>query len=146
MLRRLALVVTFIAAAVFLHASVPADAWVAHSARIDAVKAATPPKIDATLSDPEWRTGVVFDKFYDYTNHRPAKQTTTAYLLYDDHSLYLAVHCQQAAIPITATQNVDHAGVATDDHVSLNLETSGSGARVYQFRANPRGIHDEYST
>ncbi|MDQ2680069.1 MAG: hypothetical protein M3Y21_03480, partial [Candidatus Eremiobacteraeota bacterium] len=124
----------------------PASAWVAHTANVDAVKVTTPPKIDATLSDPQWRKGVVFENFYDYTNHQPAKQTTIAYLLYDDKNLYLAVHSQQSGVPITATQHVDHAGVGSDDHVSLNLETSGSGARVYQFRANPSGIHDEYSS
>lgn len=124
----------------------PAAAWVPHSASIAAVKATTPPKIDPTLTDPEWRKGLVFENFYDFTNHGPAKQKTTGYLLYDDTNLYFAVHVEQSGVPITAAQNVDHAGVGTDDHVSLNLETSGSGARVYQFRANPRGIHDEYSS
>ncbi|MEO6913002.1 MAG: hypothetical protein ABI182_03145 [Candidatus Baltobacteraceae bacterium] len=138
----------FAAAVVLAAASrpLPAAAWVSHSVNVAAVKVATAPRLDATLSDPQWRKGVVFENFYDYTNHRPAKQTTTAYLLYDENNLYLAVHSEQAGVPITATQNLDHAGVATDDHVSLNLETSGSGARVYQFRANPRGIHDEYSS
>lgn len=133
----------FVAAALL---PLPAGAWVAHSVGVDAVKVTTPPKLDPTLSDPAWREGVVFDNFYDYTNQRPAKQATTAYLLYDDDNLYVAVHCQQDGVPITATQHVDHAGVATDDHVSLNLETSGSGARVYQFRANPHGVHDEFSS
>ncbi|MDQ2865920.1 MAG: hypothetical protein M3R51_06805 [Candidatus Eremiobacteraeota bacterium] len=125
---------------------IPARAWVPHTASVAAVKVSTPPKLDGTMADPAWRKGVVFDNFYDFTNHRAAAQTTVGYLLYDDRNLYVAVHCRQAGIAITAVQNVDHAGVATDDHISLNLETSGSGARVYQFRANPHGIHDEYSS
>lgn len=144
-IRRLALGALALSLPVVATAS-PAFAWVPHTANVDAVKTATPPKIDASLSDPTWQKGVVFDRFYDFTNHQAAKENTVAYVLYDDTNLYLAVHCQQAGVPITATQNVDHAGVATDDHVSLNLETSGSGARVYQFRSNPRGIHDEYSS
>lgn len=129
-----------------LLSALPARAWVPRTARVAAVKVARPPSLDPSLTDPEWRQGTVFDSFYDFTNHRPAKLQTTAYMLYDDRNLYLAVHIQQAGVPITATQTVDHAGVATDDHISLNLETSGSGARVYQFRANPRGVHDEYSS
>ena len=140
-----------LALAVFLFAlctlpAHPARAWVPRTAHVAAVKVAKAPSLDPTLRDPEWRQGTVFDSFYDFTNHRRPRFNTTAYLLYDDKNLYLAVHAQQAGVPITASQTVDHAGVATDDHISLNLETSGSGARVYQFRANPRGVHDEYSS
>lgn len=143
-LRRFALSAWLLALS--LLGALPARAWVPHTARVAAVKAARPPSLDPSLSDPEWRRGTVFNNFYDFTDHRPAALKTVAYLLYDDKNLYLAVHVQQAGVPITAAQTVDHAGVATDDHISLNLETSGSGARVYQFRANPRGIHDEYSS
>ncbi|MDE2481366.1 MAG: hypothetical protein KGN02_04160 [bacterium] len=124
----------------------PARAWVPHTATIAAVKTATPPKLDASLSDPAWKSATTFTTFYDFTDHRAAKLATTAYLLYDDKNLYFAVHCEQQGVPIVAAQTVDHAGVANDDHVALNLETSGSGSRVYQFRVNPHGIHDEYSS
>ncbi len=124
----------------------PALAWVPHTATIAAVKVATPPSLDLSLADPAWKRGAVFTTFYDYTTHRPARHETIAYLLYDDNNLYFAVHSEQRGVPIVATQTVDHAGVASDDHVALNLETSGSGGRVYQFRTNPHGIHDEYSS
>ena len=78
--------------------------------------------------------------------HAPADHETVAYLLYDDENLYVAIHNEQHGTPIVATQTVDHASVASDDHVSLNLETSGNGGRVYQFRMNPHGIHDESSS
>ncbi len=124
----------------------PVRAWVPHTATIAAVKVATPPSLDLSLSDPVWKTGTVFTDFYDYTTHQPAEHPTTAYLLYDDKNLYLAVHNEQHGIPIVAAQTVDNYGVASDDHIALNLETSGSGSRVYQFRTNPHGIHDEYSS
>jgi len=124
----------------------PARAWVPHTATIDAVKVATPPSLDLSLADPAWKRGTVFTKFYDYTTHQPAEHETIAYLLYDDKNLYFAVHNEQRGVPIVAAQTVDHAGVASDDHIVLNLETSASGDRVYQFRTNPHGIHDEYSS
>jgi len=124
----------------------PARAWVPHTATIAAVKVAKAPSLDLSLSDPIWKTGAVFTDFYDYTTHQPAEHPTTAYLLYDDVNLYLAIHNEQHGVPIVAAQTVDHAGVMNDDHIALNLETSGSGSRVYQFRLNPKGIHDEYSS
>ncbi len=126
--------------------AVPARAWVPHTAAVPAVKVTAPPKLDPSLSDPIWKTGTTFENFYDFTNHRPAERATVAYLMYDDKNLYFAAHCVQSGVPIVAAQTVDHAGVASDDHVSLNLETSGSGGRVYQFRVNPRGIHDEFDS
>lgn len=124
----------------------PADAWVPHSANVDAVKTEKPPAADPDLADPAWATGITFKDFYDYTTHQPAEHATVAHLLYDDKNLYLSVHAEQAGVPIVAAQTVDHAGVASDDHISLNLETSGSGARVYQFRVNPKGVRDEYDS
>ncbi len=131
---------------IFVLAGAPAHAWVDHSARIAAIKTATAPPLDASLTDPIWQTALKLDDFYDYTTKAPAKYATTAYVLYDAKYLYVGVKVQQAGVTMTSTQNVDHAGVATDDHISVNLDTAGNGSRVYQFRANPKGIHDEYSS
>ncbi|HEY8320925.1 MAG TPA: DUF5916 domain-containing protein [Candidatus Baltobacteraceae bacterium] len=135
-----------VAAALILFAAAPAGAWVSHDARVAAVKTATAPPLDASLTDPIWQTALKLDGFYDYTAKAPARLVTTAYVLYDAKNLYVGVKVQQAGVAITATQNVDHAGVATDDHISVNLDTAGNGTRVYQFRANPKGVHDEYSS
>lgn len=123
-----------------------AFAWVSHAETIMAVKATATPSLDPTLADPAWHSGTTFTGFYDFTNHHAAERTTVAYLLYDDKNLYFAVHCEQAGIPLAATQTVDHAGLANDDHVSLDFETSGSGGRVYRFSVNPRGVHDEFDS
>jgi hypothetical protein len=121
----------------------PALAWTPHGDTVAAVKAAAAPSSDPALDDPAWATGTTFADFFDFTNHRAAAKQTTAHLLYDSKNLYFAVHCDQAGIPIVAAQTLDHAGTGTDDHVSLSLETSGSGGRVYRFSVTPRGIRDE---
>ena len=126
--------------------STPASAWVDHTKTVPAVKTAVVPPLDASLTDPVWQKALILKDFYDYTNRGAAKKATVAYLLYDDKNLYLGVRAQQSGVPITAVQTVEHAGVSTDDHISLNLDTAGNGSRVYQFRASPRGIHDEYSS
>ncbi|HVS46646.1 MAG TPA: DUF5916 domain-containing protein [Verrucomicrobiae bacterium] len=124
----------------------PALAWVDHTQTFPAVKVATPPVLDAALTDPVWQTGFKMTGFFDYTTREPAKDETLAYVLYDEHNVYVGVHCAQAGTPLTAVQTVDHAGVSTDDNVSFNVDTAGNGSRVYQFRVNPKGIHDEYSS
>jgi hypothetical protein len=123
-----------------------ARAWVPHTATVAAVKTQTPPKIDPSLSDPVWKTGVVFEDFFDFTVGRAAELKTVGYLLYDGTNIYFAVHCEQHGTPITASQTVDHVGVQNDDHVTLGFETSGNGGRLYEFLVNPHGIHAEYSS
>jgi len=124
----------------------PARAWVDRTQSFAAVKTATPPALDASLTDPVWQTGLKMTDFFNYTTRQPAKNATVAYLLYDDKNLYVGIHCAQAGTAIVAAQTVDHSGVSTDDHVAFQIDTAGNGSRTYEFRANPKGIHDEYSS
>jgi len=123
-------------------AAAPAD----HTRIFHAVKIATALPLDASLDSPVWKTGVTASAFENFYLRAPAKYATTAYFLYDDKYFYAAVHAEQNGTPITAVQTVDHAGIAADDHITLEIDTSGNGSRVYTFRASPRGIHDEASS
>lgn len=123
-------------------AGVPLD----HTQSITAVKAQAAPPLDASLSSPVWSKALKAAMTENFTNRQPVQSQSAMYLLYDDKYLYAGFHVQQSGIPITATQTVDHAGVMADDHVTLELDTSGNGSRVYTFRASPRGVHDEAST
>lgn len=116
---------------------------VTQSQMFAAVKTASPPPLDAIAA--QWRGGVTADAFVDFTDRRPARYATYAYLLYDDRYLYVAFHCEQAGTPVTAAQRIEHAGVGSDDHVGFGIDTAGNGSRTYQFRVNPLGIHDEAS-
>lgn len=124
----------------------PAAASVDSSQHFAAVKTATPPPLDASLPAAAWRKALVATGFFDFTTREPAKYATTAYLLYDDVNLYVGFHCVQTGTPITAAQTVNNAGVGSDDHVAISLDTSGNGSRVYSFKVTPKGIHDEYSS
>jgi hypothetical protein len=121
-------------------------AWVADSFSVAAVKTATPPPLEPSLASPAWAQALKMTDFYDLTRQRAARLDTTAYLLYDDSALYCLISSRQSGVPITASQHVDNAGLDTDDHVGLDLDTSGNGSRVYEFRVNPAGVHDEYSS
>ena len=117
-----------------------------HTTVVSAVKATTPPPLDAASLAGGWQSALKADTFENFTTRQPAKYQTDAYFLYDDKNLYVAFHAVQTGTPIVATQNVDNAGVATDDHVTFELDTSGNGSRVYTFRATPKGVHDESSS
>jgi Carbohydrate family 9 binding domain-like len=127
-------------------AFLPAAASVSHTTVIAAVKAEKPVTLDAALVDPEWQSATRATGFMNFTVLRPASLETVAYVLYDDRNLYVAFHCVQRGIPILATQTVDHAGVSTDDHVTIWIDTSGNGSRTYSFSVNPRGVSSETSS
>lgn len=106
---------------------------------------ATPPPLRASLSGAVWRAALKATAFTNFTDFRAATNTR-AYLLYDSRNLYVAFRCQQGGTPITAVQRTNNAGVASDDHVTLWLDTSGNGSRVYSFSVNPRGVRNESSS
>ena len=108
------------------------------------MKVFSAPPLDAIGA--QWKQGTLASDFFDFTARQPARHATQAYLLYDDKYLYVAFHCEQAGVPITAAQHIDHAGVGSDDHVAFEIDTAGNGSRTYQFRVNPLGVHDEASS
>ncbi|HEY8312992.1 MAG TPA: hypothetical protein VIG51_02355 [Candidatus Baltobacteraceae bacterium] len=124
----------------------PAVALTDHNAHFTAVRATSPPPPEADLSSPVWGTALKATGWYDFTTKAPAPLQTAGYLLYDDKNLYVGVYAQQAGTPIVAPQTVDNAGVLTDDHISFSFDTSGGGSRVYSFKVNPHGVHDETSS
>jgi hypothetical protein len=123
----------------------PVYASVSSAEHVVAVRAGSPPPNTLPIGG-AWSKATTASNFYDFTLRAPAAFATTAYLFYDDKALYVAFHCVQSGTKISAAQQVDHAGVGSDDHVSLDIDTSTTGARVYQFRVNPLGVHDESSS
>jgi hypothetical protein len=117
-----------------------------HTTMLRATKTQAAPPLDASLSSPIWQQALKATSFENFFTREPAKYETVAYFLYDDKNLYVGVHAEQAGLRITATQNVDDAGVQSDDHVTFLVDTSGNGSRVYTFRTSPTGVHDEAST
>ncbi len=93
-----------------------------------------------------WQQALLADDFENATRHHPASEATVVRFLYDDKNLYVAWTCDQPGAPLTATQSVDDVGYGLDDEVTLAVDTSGNGSRVYTFTATPRGVKYESST
>lgn len=117
-----------------------------HTDSFTAVKTTSPPSHTAVFSDASWQHALHADGFRDTANGRPARLQTDAYLLYDERNLYVGFRCAQRGVPIIATQNIDNAGVTSDDHVTFSVDTSGNGQRTYTFDVSPTGVHDEASS
>lgn len=134
------------AAALLMAATARAGQVADHTMRFTAAKSTQAPALDPVAEGPAWQNALKATGFEDVTTREPAKYQTGASFLYDDKNLYVAFHAAQSGVPIVATQTVDNAGVLSDDHVTFSVDTSGNGSRVYNFRATPKGVHDESSS
>jgi hypothetical protein len=82
---------------------------------------------------------------WDFTNHRPAVEPTDVAIAAAGSALYVRFTVHQRE-PVTATQSVDNIGENSDDYVTIRLWPSGPTGIVYDFRANPRGVHYQASS
>jgi hypothetical protein len=135
-----------VAAVISMALSAPANAAVGHNDSFKAVKLQTDPPLDPALSDPVWKTAVTATDFMDLTTRKPAALPTTAYVLYDDHSVYVGFVAEQAGVPIHNAQTTNGVGFGQDDAVGVGIDTSGQGSQVYYFEATPRGTRYQQSS
>jgi hypothetical protein len=105
---------------------------------ITATTVKTPPVIDGSLSDPQWKNAAHVRLEWDYSFRRPAEETTDAYLLADAGYIYVAFVAKQRE-PITATQRIDDQPLDADDAVGVYFWPAGESGNEYGFIANPAG-------
>jgi hypothetical protein len=128
-----------------LAGTLSARASAVHTQAFTAVKTPVPPPLDASFDAPIWRDALTLTDFYDFNARQPAQHATVARVLYDDKNLYVGVHAEQHDTPLTTTQTIDNAGLGHDDRIVVQIDTSGTGIRHYEFAATPKGIHNEFS-
>lgn len=105
-----------------------------------------PPTVDGTLADPVWQQAAKVQLGYDRLSHGPSAEPTTAYLLTNGKSLYVAYDAKQTRTAVVANQRNNNTGVDTDDEVKLALWPSGKNGINYQFIATPIGTRYQYSS
>ena len=92
-----------------------------------------------------WATASGVTLGWDFTNGKPARETTHVAIVTDATQIHLRFDVVQHE-PIVATQHVNDTGDGTDDEVSVYLWPSGRNGFRYQFSATPNGTHYQYST
>ena len=123
-----------------------ASAAIAPGRAVVAVKASAAPSQDTAFTDPAWKNAVRATDFANATKREPARNATTALLLYDDKNLYVGFVAEQQGIALTETQASNDVGYGLDDEVTVSIDPSGNNSRLYAFTSTAAGIRYEYSS
>lgn len=94
--------------------------------------------------DDTWTKAIQVPVVFDFTYQRGG-EPTTAYIQQDPTGLDIAFDVTQRE-PLTATAEVNGAGVMNDDNVTVVLWPQGSGGFSYSFSVNPLGARYQTST
>jgi len=107
-------------------------------------KVDAPIVIDGKLDDPAWKTAAVFKDFYQTSpgNNTAPSRPTEAYMMYDEHNLYLAFKCWDERDKIRATV-AKRDDVLGEDNVRVWLDTYDDRRRAYVLAFNPLGVQQD---
>ncbi|MFC1545068.1 DUF5916 domain-containing protein [Gemmatimonadota bacterium] len=103
------------------------------------------PVIDGVLSAGEWDGATSYSGFTQFQPDpdTPASEKTTAWILYDETSLYVAFSCEQVENPIQAyIARRDHLP-GDPDFVAVLVDPFLSWKEAYLFMVNPAGVQGE---
>ena len=101
----------------------------------------TPPIIDGDLKDGCWRNATMASGFVTLRGEWPREQST-AYVTYDDTSVYIAFRCNEPAPEKIRTAKRPNDNVmmfGRDDTVEVFLDINHDGITYYHFGTNPSG-------
>ncbi len=107
--------------------------------RIDAGAA---PKLDGDISDAVWAGAKALDEFYQLEPNegRPASERSVVRVLYDEHTLYFAIHAfDREPDKITASVKARDGDLSKDDLFRIYLDPYMSRRDGYVFEVNPLG-------
>src|SRR5207247_10978660 len=100
----------------------------------------TPPGLESFLNAPSDVKGRLTEfRQRDPGDGVPASRKTTAFVSYDDKSLYVVFVCDDEPGQIRSHLTRREA-ILGDDHVVVYLDTFRDGQRAYYFAANPLGV------
>lgn len=103
----------------------------------------TPPTIDGTVGDDEWKGAPRFDGLVDASTGGPAPESAQFWLAYDKDFVYFAAKMADSQPgSISATERRTNVSLEGDDYVRLYLDLSGSLADFNAFTINPLGATD----
>lgn len=112
--------------------------------RIDIQKVSSSPKIDGYIEASFWGNITPFKDFiqFDPYNGKPTSEETTAYIAYDEDSLYIAIKCidsQPEKIKGDLTPR-EKGSPDANDNVGFIIDTYYDKRNFYWFKVNPRGV------
>ena len=120
--------------------ALPAFAAAAEQQPIKAVRMDTPPTIDGTINDDEWKSVPFLEGLHDSTTGSAYADGGRFWIGYDKQYVYFAARLQESEPDkIHATEYRTNVPLTGDDFVELDLDLSGSTATFNTFQINPQG-------
>jgi len=125
-------------------AALAAALFLAVIARADGIhykggRCATPPTIDGTMREDEWKSAVYCDKFVDQNSGAPAAERTQFWLEYDQQNIYFAARAWEPASEIRAQEYRVNADLSNDDSIQFALDLVGTLSEINVFTVNAKG-------
>lgn len=115
----------------------------AQNAPVPAHQLQTPPTIDGTIGDDEWKGAPMFEGLVDATTGGTAPEGGQFWIAYDKDFIYFAAKLPDSQpTTIAATEHRTNVSLDGDDYVRLYLDLSGSLADFNAFTINPAGATD----
>lgn len=112
---------------------------------ISATKIEGPLILSGKLDDPAWLRALPVELSYEASpaENTPAKQRTTAMILYDKSNIYIGFHCYDT-LPGSIRANLsDRDKIFGDDYVIVTIDTYNNFQRGFEFGVNPFGIQGD---
>lgn len=114
---------------------------------VNAVRCATPPRIDGHPSDPVWNSAPVAGQFVEYAprNGTLPALTTEIRFLYDDNAVYiLAVMFDPNPDSICREMGRrDQIEMLNNDYISFDILPYNDGLNMYEFKVSPANIQND---
>jgi hypothetical protein len=108
-------------------------------------KTYNPPLIDGILNDPCWREAHGVTNFLQLNGQGLTREQTYAYVLYDNHNLYVAFICMESRMDLIKLNNFNRDGfIWEDDCVEVFMDTKHDHRKYFHIITNSAGIrYDE---
>ncbi len=110
---------------------------------IPRVEAAT--TVDGVLDEPVWREAARLDGFHQYrpVDSRPAEDSTVVLVWYSPDAIHFGILAYDRDPAGVRATTADRDNIASDDQVTLFLDTFNDRRRSYFFGVNPFGVQDD---
>src|SRR3954469_22051047 len=114
-----------------------------HASTVTVQKLGAAIVIDGDLSDSAWASATKIDSFVEHArgDNVAPPVTTTAYVAYDERSLYVAFRCDDPKPSAIRAPFVDRDQVLNDqDFVQIVIDAQNDQRSAFIFKVNPRGV------
>lgn len=108
---------------------------------IKIVKVDKAPQIDGLVNEDVWKQAALITEFYQ-REPNPGKEIsekTEVYICYDQHNIYVGMHCYSTPENITAKEMARDVSLGEDDRVQVIFDTFFDKRNGYWFQIGPRG-------